>query len=129
MDQKISHERSQTAKQIAGNRSENAALEYLTKRGLKLRQRNFQCLLGEIDLIMQEDNTLVFVEVRYRSDKDYGSALATVTPRKQHKITQTATFYLQKNGLYDRCYCRFDVVAFDGKAVEWIRDAFQLHAS
>jgi putative endonuclease len=126
MDQNKSQERSFTAKQLAGNRSENAALEYLIKHGLKLRERNFQCLMGEIDLIMQEGNTMVFVEVRYRSDNDYGSALTTITQKKQHKIIQTATFYLQKKRLHDRIYCRFDVVAFDGKVVEWIRDAFQL---
>ncbi|MCG8083044.1 MAG: YraN family protein, partial [Candidatus Thiodiazotropha taylori] len=62
-----------------GEAAEQLAVDYLSRRGLKLVTRNFRCKVGEIDLIMREKRTLVFVEVRYRQSDDYGSALESIT--------------------------------------------------
>ena len=72
--------RSSTIKQIAGDNAEDRALAYLLRQGLQLRTRNFRCKGGEIDLIMNERETLVFIEVRKRSSMRYGGAAASVTP-------------------------------------------------
>ena len=80
---------------------------------------------GEIDLIMREGSTTVFVEVRYRRSAQFGGAAASVTRSKQHKLLQTARLWLARhNGSFDTVDCRFDVLAFTGNDVEWFKDAF-----
>ncbi|MES9939272.1 MAG: YraN family protein [Candidatus Thiodiazotropha sp. 6PLUC2] len=109
-----------------GDRAEQQALDYLSRHGLKLVTRNFRCKSGEIDLIMQERETLVFVEVRYRQSKDFGSALESVTTSKQRKLLAAANLYLQK--MQNDQPCRFDVVALHGSGkprLTWIKDAIQ----
>lgn len=118
-----------------GQHAESACCEYLQKQGLKLLTRNYRGQRGEIDLIMQDKDALVFVEVRYRKNNVYGSALESITAEKQARVTATAEQYLQretkmKNG-------RIDVVAMarklqnkttesssDEYTFEWIKDAF-----
>lgn len=116
-----------TSSQIIGKISERVACDYLEHHGLQLIAANYQCKCGEIDLIMQDGEILVFVEVRYRKDDDYGDGIATVTKFKQHKIIKAAIYYLQQHDLYDKVSCRFDVVGSsggDGDSVQWIKDAF-----
>jgi len=120
-----------------GHEAESRALNYLQKKGLHLIQRNYFCKLGEIDLIMQHKNSVVFVEVRMRKNNDYGSAIESVTRRKQIKIIKTASYYLQRHPKQARLACRFDVVSvsaaeninrfnpFAPKPFNWIQDAFQ----
>lgn len=112
-----------------GNDSEDFALQYLLERGYRLMQRNFQCKSGEIDLIMQKEDILVFVEVRSRSNEQYGMPAETVNRKKQDKIRKTANYYLYRNRFLEKYYCRFDVISIvwkDGTAqIEWIPDAFQ----
>ena len=112
-----------TAKQITGQAGEDAALEHLQKNGLQLVERNFRCKAGEIDLIMQERGTLVFVEVRKRGDTRFGGAAASVTWQKQRRLIRTAQFYLLR--FRDPPPCRFDVVAFDAGQVEWLKNAIE----
>lgn len=103
-------------------------MRYLLARGLRLVERNYRGRGGEIDLIMRERETLVFIEVRYRRSGRYGSAAETVTSGKQQRLLATAARYLQRHRL--DLPCRFDVVGISGaqlEAIEWIRDAFQLH--
>lgn len=111
-----------------GNTSEELALDYLTEQGFRLVQRNFTCKTGEIDLIVQKDDLVVFVEVRSRTGIQYGNPSETVNRKKQDKIRKTAKYYLYCNPYLEKYYCRFDVISivwFDGKAsVEWIPDAF-----
>lgn len=113
----------------SGQFFENLALKYLQQHGLKLIIRNFKCRAGEIDLIMQEHNSLVFVEVRFRKNNDFGSSAESITLQKQSKIIKTAQYYLQKNYSKEP-NARFDVVAIqaNGKArnqnIEWIKNAF-----
>ncbi|MBV2090290.1 MAG: YraN family protein [Candidatus Thiodiazotropha sp. (ex Ctena orbiculata)] len=109
-----------------GEAAEQLAVDFLNRHGLKLVTRNFRCKVGEIDLIMREKRTLVFVEVRYRQSDDYGSALESITPSKQRKLLAAANLYLQKNQIDQAC--RFDVVAINGSAnrrTTWIKDAIQ----
>lgn len=117
---------------IIGATAEHYAEQYLHQQGLITRTRNYRCKLGEIDLIMLEKNpggnTLVFVEVRLRTNKRFAPALETVDYRKQQKIIKTAQRFLQEHKLYDKIACRFDVIALDqtGTAppVQWIKNAF-----
>lgn len=108
---------------------EAQAAAYLQSQGLQLKQMNFSCKLGEIDLIMQDQTTLVFVEVRQRSSNRYGNAAITVNQTKQTKLRNTAKFYLQQQRLTNKVCCRFDILAVDGGLAEpekitWIKNAF-----
>lgn len=109
----------------SGASAEALACCYLQQRGLKLIAKNFRCKSGEIDLIMQEGQTLVFVEVRLRSNQRFGDAGSSIDANKQRKLIRTAEHYLQLHG--NRA-CRFDAVLLDklGSAhVEWIQNAFE----
>ena len=107
----------------SGHYCENLALKYLKRRGLKLLTRNYSSRYGEIDLIMQDKDTLVFVEVRYRKHSNYGGAIESVDYRKQSRVTNTAENYLQAHPWDGPC--RFDIVAIEGKAKpQWIIGAF-----
>ena len=113
-----------------GKAAEEIACSYLKKNGLKLIDKNFYSRYGEVDLIMKDQDTLVFIEVRYRKNLDYGGALESVTPTKQKKIQTTALYYMQKKG--SEYNSRFDVVALTGNdinnqnklSIEWIQNAF-----
>ncbi len=106
-----------------GNLNEKIACDYLVSKGLKLLTRNYHSRYGEIDLIMKDGSVLVFVEVRYRSNKNFGGASMSITPAKQRKIALTALLFLQKNKKTE-WPCRFDVVALGGNETEWIKSAF-----
>lgn len=112
-----------TSKQVSGAAAEDQALQYLEQRGLVLVERNFRCKGGEIDLIMRERGSLLFVEVRKRSASRHGGAAASVTARKQSRLIVAAHQYLQRFRYPPPC--RFDVVAIDGQRIEWLTDAFQ----
>lgn len=115
--------RRRTDKQIIGENAEARALEYLRQQGMTLVERNFSCKGGEIDLIMQERNTLVFVEVRKRADTRYGGAAASITARKQARLVLAAQLFLQRYRMPPAC--RFDVIAMDGEAVSWLKNAIE----
>jgi putative endonuclease len=107
---------------------EREAERYLQDQGLRSLASNYRCRQGEIDLIMQQGNTLVFVEVRYRSSPSFGSAAESITRSKQKKIIAAARHYISSRHSQEPA-CRFDVVAIaggSGRRVDWIRDAFQL---
>ena len=112
---------------ILGNRAENLALKYLRKRGLKLETRNFSCRYGELDLILRDQDYLVFVEVRYRKDQRFGGALESVDSHKQAKLRRAAEFYLIKHKHSDTP-CRFDILCVAGRLsqpdYDWIQNAF-----
>lgn len=116
--------KSKAAHLISGKTAEDKACEYLIKQGLVLIARNFRCKAGEIDLIMQDGESLVIVEVRYRNSDAYGSALESVTASKQAKIIAATHYYLASVKM-DRAV-RFDVVAISGAAkLDWVKNAFQ----
>lgn len=105
--------------------AEKKALTYLLEQGLILVHQNYYCCFGEIDLIMQDQDTLVFIEVRYRKSGDFGGALASINRTKQRKIIKTAMHYLSQ--LAREPYCRFDAIALnDTQSIPlWVKDAFQ----
>jgi putative endonuclease len=111
-------------KNNAGLEAEKIAATFLTNKGLKLVEQNFHCRFGEIDLIMKDADTLVFVEVRLRSNDQFGSAAASITLQKQKKLIATAQCFLQTQ---QDCACRFDAILMN-KAnlnnIEWLRNAF-----
>ncbi len=107
-----------------GEAAEALAGRWLQNRGLTLVEKNYRCKSGEIDLIMRDGETLVFVEVRYRSHTGFGSAVDSVTPAKQQKLFHSAQRYLQQLGHTPAC--RFDIIGIDREnRIQWIRNAFQ----
>ncbi|MCW8880364.1 MAG: YraN family protein [Kangiellaceae bacterium] len=111
-----------------GGQLETFARKQLKKAGCKIVETNFSCKLGEIDIIVRDQQTLVFVEVRYRKNANFGGASASVDRKKQSKLINTANFYLQKHNLGNKEKCRFDVVALQGSPerleFRWIKNAF-----
>lgn len=107
-----------------GVAAELAAARFLQQQGLTLQAQNYSCRFGEIDLIMRDKQTLVFVEVRLRSHQAFASAADSIDYRKQQKLIRVAQFYLQSNDL--NLACRFDAVLFDNnqyRSPDWIRNA------
>lgn len=113
-----------TARRATGDQAEQQALEYLLAQGLELVERNVQCKAGELDLIMQDAQALVFVEVRLRSSNHFGGALSSVTFAKIARLKRAAQWYLMKQyGQQTWPACRFDVIAWDGPKLTWIKNA------
>lgn len=113
-----------------GQRGERLALAHLTAAGLETIASNYYCRFGEIDLIMQDQDTLVFVEVRCRKPSRFGTAAGSVDTRKQRKIVRAAASFLGGPGDYGDRPVRFDVVALDGQpdgryTIQWLKDAFR----
>lgn len=108
-----------------GEAAETLARRRLEAAGLRLRHANFRARRGEIDLVMEAgDGQIVFVEVRYRSRRDYGGGAASVDARKRQRVIHAARAYLHCHGLHQRS-ARFDVVAVDGCGrIQWIEAAF-----
>ncbi len=112
-----------------GQQAEDLACRYLQTQGLRLVERNYRCAHGEIDLIMQHGQSIIFVEVRYRRSLRFGGGLESVDQHKQAKLIATALHYLQRDKRAARQPSRFDVVAIspglEQDQVQWIKDAFQ----
>jgi putative endonuclease len=115
-------------RQQKGRRSEDLAAEFFKDQGMKIIAQNVRFPIGEIDLIVKDGKTTVFVEVRSRSAGGYGSPQESVTHTKQRKLTKLAQWYLKQNGLGGQP-ARFDVVAItwqDSKPeLTWIVNAFE----
>jgi len=108
-----------------GADKERLACAYLGSRGLRLLERNYRCRRGEIDLVMREADTLVFVEVRFRASSRFGTPAETVDLQKQRRLAAAASHYLQQNP--NNLPCRFDVIALSGaNRIDWIRSAFNV---
>ncbi|MBI1194297.1 MAG: YraN family protein [Gammaproteobacteria bacterium] len=113
-----------------GKAAEDAACRFLESRGCALIEHNYRCRMGEIDLVMRQDETLVFVEVRYRRYANYGSGAESVDARKQGRLIRTAQHYLSVRRIYGNCPVRFDVVSVcpaqrGGFGIDWIPGAFE----
>jgi putative endonuclease len=120
-------------RRATGLRGEEAALEFLSRRGLDLIARNYRCRMGEIDLVMRERNVLVLVEVRVRRSFSHGGAAGSIGAAKQRRLITAARHLLARRRDLARLPARFDVIAMDSDsgepdAIDWIRDAFRLAA-
>jgi putative endonuclease len=114
--------------QSSGRSAEALALRHLCDQGLRLLTRNWSCRSGELDLVMLDGDTVVFIEVRYRRHAAWGGALESVDARKQQKLIKAAQLFLQTESRWARSPCRFDVVAIAATGqtenLSWIRNAF-----
>lgn len=115
------------AKHVLGREGERLAESYLKKKGYKLVQRNYRCRGGEVDLIVLDRRTVVFVEVKTRTDHAFGSPLEAVAPRKQRRMILAAQLFLHEKRLHERD-ARFDVVGISWPGaeplVEHVQNAF-----
>ncbi len=117
--------RAQSGSNAIGAEFETRALEYLQRQRLRLVARNVRCRGGELDLVMRDiDGGLVFVEVRARSRRRHGGAAASVGWHKRRRLLCAAQHFLATRAGAPPA-CRFDVIAFEGGRLEWIRDAFR----
>ena len=106
----------------AGQDAEDIAAAYMESRGLKIVARNYRCRFGEIDIIAEDQGTLVFVEVRMRTRTDFGTAAESIHAAKRRRLVAAARHYLARTRA-DRA-CRFDafLVAGSSGAVEWLKN-------
>lgn len=111
-----------------GRLAEQQALEYLQAQGLELIECNYRASCGEIDIIMRDGNTLVFVEVRYRTNENFCRASETIDHHKQQRLRATGEHFLQRYQGRHTGDCRFDIVTLVGPAertkYHWISNAF-----
>lgn len=108
----------------AGMDRESGAAEYLEKAGVRIIERNFRTVKGEVDIIGEDGGYLVFFEVKWRGGAGSGFAAEAVDRKKQRQICAVAEQYLYQNGLGTDTAVRFDVIAVDGENTKWIKDAF-----
>jgi len=120
----------------SGAQKEQQAADWLQAQGFQILEQNYRCKGGEIDIIAlspsspksqaNHETTLVFFEIKYRKNSQYGHPSEFVTPQKQHRITQCAQLFLLKNSTLNHLPMRFDVITFEGKQItpEWIKNAF-----
>lgn len=112
-----------------GKKYEEMAHALLEEQGYLILEKNYNNQYGEIDIIAQEQETLVFVEVKYRSSGSYGDALEAVDRRKQKRICQSALYYCAKKHRNLEIPCRFDVIAiYGGQKIVHIKNAFEYSA-
>ncbi|MCX8084299.1 MAG: YraN family protein [Calditerrivibrio sp.] len=105
-----------------GQEGEDTACTYLEDKGFKILHRNFRCRFGEIDIIAQKGNIIVFVEVKKRGSYRFGKGYEAVSQKKIEKIIKTAEYFMMaQKGEY---LCRFDVISIDSDQIEHIENAF-----
>ena len=117
-------------RKLFGQAGESAAEEYLRRKGYRILARNLRSSLGELDLVAEDGQVLVFVEVKARRTDAFGGAIHAVHHRKQEKLIQLAAQYLARHHIKNRL-CRFDVVLLQGlnavaPQIEHIQNAFEV---
>lgn len=113
MIKKIKNEMGEDKEMKLGQWAEQQALTVLEEQGYVHVQSNYHSRFGEIDLIVQKGQELVFVEVKARSKTRFAQAAETISYSKQRKIAKTAMLFLQDHPHFQHYYCRFDVICFD----------------
>lgn len=108
-----------------GDDYEEIAAVYLKSEGYEMIQHNFQCKLGEIDIIARKDGYIRFIEVKYRSNKRSGFPQEAVNYQKQRKICKAASYYMMKNRYSMDTPCCFDVVAILENEIQLFENAFE----
>ncbi len=118
-----------SSSQSSGKAAEALARQHLEQQGLRLLAQNWHCRRGELDLVMLDTDTVVFVEVRYRRHAAWGGAIESVDARKREKLTMAAMHFLQQESRWAKHPCRFDVIAINSQGnappqLNWIQNAF-----
>ncbi|TBL52184.1 YraN family protein [Obesumbacterium proteus] len=117
--------RKKVGRRQIGAQYEMIARQYLERAGLHFYAANVTLRGGELDLIMRDGETWVFVEVRYRRTSLYGDAAASVSYTKQRRLLHSAAIWLaERGGSFDTTDCRFDVLAITGSQLQWLPNAF-----
>ena len=111
-------------KRCVGKQKEELAAEFLSGRGVKITDKNFACKVGEIDLIGLDNGYLVFVEVKYRKNRNYGYPEEAVSKNKRRKIVLVSGYYRMQKHYGDNVPVRFDVVSILGDKIHWVKNAF-----
>ncbi len=112
---------------LLGIKGEDLAVEFLKKKGYKILSRNYKTPLGEIDIVAEDRETLVFVEVKTRADNSFGLPFEAVNRKKREKLRRVALYYL-KNCCKKDLHSRFDVLSIQAGSkneIEHIIDAFE----
>ena len=117
-------------RRLFGQEGESAAEQYLRHKGFQIVARNLRSSVGELDLVAEDGQVLVFVEVKARQSDVFGGAIHAVHQRKRQKLIQLAAQYLARHHIKDRL-CRFDVVLLQGTdaaapQIEHIQNAFEV---
>ncbi|MCS7250166.1 MAG: YraN family protein [candidate division WOR-3 bacterium] len=113
-------------KRLNGKEGEKFALNYLEERGYKILEKNYYRRFGEIDIIAEKDNEIIFFEIRSKGKDDF-SPILTINQRKIKKLKILALNYLSEKGIFDK-QIRFDIIGLiknnKGFQVEHIKNAF-----
>ncbi|MEI3280099.1 MAG: YraN family protein [Eubacterium ramulus] len=107
-----------------GTTQEQRVADWMQQRGFYIVEKNFRCKFGEIDLIAKKDGYLIFVEVKYRSNEQYGAPREAVDWRKRQRISNAAVFYLKRYGYSMEHPCRFDVAEVSQDSIYLMENAF-----
>ena len=116
-------ERKTVSNQMKGRKGEDMAYQYLNQRGYQLLDRNYRCPLGEIDLIMADGGTIVFVEVKFRTSYARGGGAEAVHYHKQQHLYRAAQWYIRQHRYEGRAF-RMDIIEINGKELRHIPNAF-----
>lgn len=111
-------------RRLMGKNGEQLAAGYLTENGYFILKMNYNCRIGEIDIIATKNNVIIFVEVKYRNTDIYGYAIEAVGIHKQNKIRRVAQYFLISEFNNTDIACRFDVIGIDGDKLTHIENAF-----
>ena len=109
-------------RRTTGKNFEEIASQYLEKQGLKILVKNYRCFQGEIDLIAENSEYVIFVEVKYRKDNTYGEPWEAVSKAKQKKICKVARQFCYTKNVKKQI--RYDIISICKEEIFWIQDAF-----
>jgi putative endonuclease len=114
---------------VLGIKGENLAVKFLKEKGYRIIERNYKTPIGEIDIIAQDGNTIVFIEVKTRTDEFFGQPFEAVNKKKRRKLKNVALLYLKRH--VREFSVRFDVLSIfyreNGKSeINHIKDAFEV---
>lgn len=108
-----------------GSEKERLACRYLMQNGYEIAATNYRCRYAEIDIVARDAGQLVFVEVKYRRNKEYGGSLYAISPKKIRNISLCARYYIYKERISPDMPVRFDVIAMDGDEIMHVKNAFE----
>ena len=111
-------------KRTVGSEYELIACRHLESAGMQILECNYRVRIGEIDIIARDADALVFVEVKYRTNKNFGGAMFAISQTKKNKIRRVAQWYMAEHHIRPSAFCRFDAVLIDGMNVTHIKNAW-----